>query len=78
MKCRRNAPLTEAQISALKGILSAHGAPSTNPKRRGKKRRVLKAKRHGKKRRISASLRRKLLANLRKARKARWGRKSRR
>jgi hypothetical protein len=75
MKRRRNAPLTEAQVNALKGILSSHGAaakPVTNPKRRSKKRRT------GKKRRISASLRRKLLANLRKARKARWGRKSRR
>lgn len=69
MKRRRNAPLTDAQASALRSILAAHGAakPATNPKRR-----------HGKKRRISASLRRKLLANLRKARRARWGRKSRR
>jgi len=81
MKRRRNAPLPEAQVNALKGILSSHGAPAaTNPKRRkSKKRRTgSKKRRTGKKRRISASLRRKLLANLRKARKARWGRKSRR
>jgi hypothetical protein len=80
MKRRRNAPLTDAQASALRSILAAHGsAPATNPKRRTKKRRVLgRKRRHGKKRRISASLRRKLLANLRKARRARWSRKSRR
>lgn len=74
MKRRRNAPLTDAQASALRSILAAHSTakPVTNPSRRTKKRSP------GKKRRISASLRRKLLANLRKARKARWGRKSRR
>lgn len=80
MKRRRNAPLTDAQASALRSILAAHGAgtAATNPKR-SKKRRVLgRKRRHGKKRRISASLRRKLLANLRKARRARWSRKSRR
>ena len=65
---RRNSPLTDGQISALRGILAAHGsacapaAAKTNPKR--------KARRHGKKRRISASLRRILLKNLRKARAA--------
>lgn len=83
---RRNAPLTAAQESALRAILSAHAAPAaaTNPKRRAKRRAAKRTtkrtakRRHGKKRRISASLRRKLLANLRKARKARWGRKSRR
>jgi hypothetical protein len=79
---RRNAPLTAAQESALRSILSAHtgSAAATNPKRRAKRRAVKRTakRRHGKKRRISASLRRKLLANLRKARRARWGRKSRR
>lgn len=74
-RTRRNAPLTDAQASALRSILAAHGAakPLTNPKRR--------VKRHGKKRRISASLRRKLIANLRKARaakKAKANRRSRR
>jgi hypothetical protein len=65
LRRRRNAPISPADIAAMKRILAAHGA-ACNPKRR----RV--------KRRISASLRRKLLANLRKARRARWGRKSRR
>ena len=56
----RNAPLTDAQAAALRGILAAHSAPEakSNPVRRHKKRR------------ISASLRRKLIANLRKARAA--------
>jgi hypothetical protein len=70
-RTRRNAPLTDAQASALRSILAAHSASpapaaKTNPKRR-----------HGKKRRISASLRRKLIANLRKARAAK-ARKARR
>ena len=67
MKCRRNAPLTDAQINALKGILSAHSAPATNPKRKGKRR---AARRTSKKRRLSPSHLRKLRANLRKARAA--------
>ncbi len=65
MKYRRNAPISAADLAAMKRILAAHDAPATNPRRR-------------KKRRISASLRRVLLKNLRKARLARWGRKSRR
>lgn len=69
-RTRRNAPLTDAQASALRSILAAHSAgpavAKTNPKRR-----------HGKKRRVSASLRRKLIANLRKARAAK-ARKARR
>jgi hypothetical protein len=70
-RTRRNAPLTRTQVAALKSILRTHGkrcnpdaAPvaaasvKQNPKRRKGKRR------------ISASLRRVLLKNLRKARAA--------
>lgn len=80
-RTRRNAPLTPTQVAALKSILSAHGssAPATNPKRRAKRRAVKRVakRRHGKKRRISPALRRKLIANLRKARAAK-ARKARR
>lgn len=58
---RRNVPLTDSQVATLKAILASHGV-SSNPK--------AKKRKHGKKRRISASLRRKLLANLCKARAA--------
>lgn len=61
MRTRRNAPLTDAQVSALKSILASHGAApapaKTNPRRKAK-------------RRISKAHRRALLANLRKARAA--------
>lgn len=77
MKRRRNAPLTDAQAAALRSILAAHGSAVANPKRRRAVKRTAK-RRHAVKRRISASLRRKLLANLRKARRARWSRRSRR
>lgn len=60
MRHRRNSPLTPTQVSALKSILDSHGIPLANPKRR----------RIHKKRRISAALRRKLIANLKKARAA--------
>ncbi len=58
-RTRRNAPLTDAQAAALRGILAAHSAPvaKSNPVRRHKKRR------------ISAAHRRVLLKNLAKARR---------
>jgi hypothetical protein len=71
-RTRRNAPLTDAQASALKSILAAHGAAPAAPAKTNPKRRA------GKKRRISASLRRKLIANLRKARAAKKRKASRR
>jgi hypothetical protein len=78
-RTRRNAPLTDAQASALRSILSAHSAtPASvkdNPKRRSAKKAVRK---HGKKRRISAAHRRILLKNLRKARAAKARKHTRR
>ena len=69
MKYRRNAPLTDAQVSVIRSILTDHGEPlaKTNPHRRTKRRR-----------RISPSHRRKLLANLRKARRVLNRRRNRR
>lgn len=68
MKYRRNAPLTDSQAAALRGILASHaGGSATNPRRR-----------FGRKRRISASLRRVLLKNLRKARRVRMAKLRRR
>jgi len=65
-KYRRNAPLTDAQAAALRGILASHaGGTATNPRRH-------------KKRRISAAHRRVLLKNLRKARKVRMAKLRRR
>lgn len=61
MAYRRNSPLTPRQASVLQSILAAHGYKAGSKKTR----RVTKH------RRISASHRRKLLANLRKARAAR-------
>lgn len=70
-RTRRNAPLTETQASALRAILSAHSAApaaKSNPKKR----------RAGKKRKLTPAHRRKLLANLRKARAAKKHGKKRR
>jgi hypothetical protein len=79
MKRRRNAPLTEAQANALRSLLSSHGASTTaaNPAKRKGKRRAAK-RTSGKKRTISPSLRRKLIANLRKARAAKKRKASKR
>lgn len=78
-RTRRNAPLTDAQASALRSILSAHSAApaavKTNPRKKAVRRKAKKG--HSKKRCISASLRRKLIANLCKARAAK-ARKARR